>query len=383
MKVLVAGTFDDRKTSHMVSITANLEDLLKQGDKNVKGIKAMTSFLPVRQKLPNFVAYVLGFLEKDVFRGLVDYDTKDTNTHPNKVLKAEGVKVIQQFTGHCPDADPMRAVLVNLYLSTDSILPENLADYAKKLKGCIGWQTPKYRGKVYRAACHSPIEIFMMAWKHYFYLPSFIATTCDPSSINFEPIKEGATEWHNVLFEIDTHDFPNFTTLLNPDETPNYYTQKTSLISCYNIFQWVGYKRVKILTAVATPDEKEIEVPLIQLKIVDYVEQNDVSEHRIRCSTTDQINQKWFMDHGTKLPSRNGRNQTPESFHEHFRDVHTSFMAPKWNHKPIVDFNADWDSVIDWDTITEEGEAVDGAKLKALEVEQEKARKLREISQEK
>ena len=68
----------------------------------------------------------------------------------------------------------------------------------------------------------------------------------DPSKIIFNKYPNSGENPHsayqNVIFEIDTSNFPNFSTIIKPHQTA--YDESESLLSCYNIYKWKGLRVV-------------------------------------------------------------------------------------------------------------------------------------------
>lgn len=217
------------------------KDLYDTNSSKFHALKNLAQFFPVRRELPEFVAHCRGFLPE--FRTLVDYIDKHnlTTGKPNKCLLADGDKIIQKYTTE----GNWYCTRLNIMLALDKLDSEN-ALYAKKLKACVGWQTPKWRGLTYRGALHNPLEIFVMAFKYIFFFPGFISTSMDPSKIIFKEYPESGGNplgtYQNVIFEIDTSSFPNFSTIIKSHQTA--YDESESLLSCYNIYKWKGLRVV-------------------------------------------------------------------------------------------------------------------------------------------
>jgi hypothetical protein len=161
---------------------------------------------------------------------------------------------------------------------------QQYAHYVGELKACLGWQTPKWSGLAWRGALHSPVELFMMATKGtfvapqhspllgIFFIPSFVSTSISPKCIIFdrfkrrdydEEIKTGMPKGHqNCIFEFDTSEWPDFSSLLlDPSQAEYCETERENLLSCYNVYEWVGYQMIKY---------NGKEAPLIRLKIRNY-----------------------------------------------------------------------------------------------------------------
>lgn len=180
------------------------------------------------------------------------------------------------------------------------------AQYAKELKSCIGWQTPKYSGLVFRGALHSPLEIFMMSFKRRFYIPSFTSTSMYPETMILEPCPDDPDPkrgYQNVIFEIDTSEYPNFSTIILPHQSP--YNEKECLLSCYNIFSWQGFRINKWVH----PKTKVVyNMPVVSLKVEDYENYHDL-ENKCIVGPSGSVPEKWMSKRGDNVRSRNA---TPE-----------------------------------------------------------------------
>jgi len=181
------------------------------------------------------------------------------------------------------------------------MIKDQWASYAKDLKSCIGWQTPKYSGKVYRGALHSPMEIFMMSFKHYFYIPSFTSTATSPEKMILTPFPKDPkpnTGYQNVIFEIDTTEFPNFSTIILPGQTD--FDESESLLSCYNIFSWQGFR----VNRWENPQANVVHyIPVISLNIEDYVFNHDLDKQCI-IGPVVAVNEKWMGGKGETVMTR-------------------------------------------------------------------------------
>ena len=217
------------------------KDLYDTNSAKFHSLKNLAQFFPVRRELSTFVTQCRGFLPD--FRVLVKYVQKFnlTTAEPNKCLLPKGDEIIQKYTTE----QNWFCTRLNIMLALDKLDNDN-AIYTKKLKACVGWQTPKWRGLCYRGALHSPMEIFVMAFKYIFFFPGFISTSMDPSKIIFKEYPDwGANAtamYQNVIFEIDTSNFPNFSTIIKNHQT--IFDESESLLSCYNIYRWKGLRIV-------------------------------------------------------------------------------------------------------------------------------------------
>ena len=223
-------------------------------------IKNLVGFLVVRSKLKNYLKNVNGMLEN--FNELALRENL-TSLQPNKRLTERGVQIMQKYTA----GKNWYCTRVNLLLALDLIKDEN-ASYAKQLKACIGWQTPKYSGKVYRGALLSVCEIFVMAYKKTFYIPSFTSAAICPEKMIFNVYPdnpESCTGYQNVILEIDTSEFPNFSTIIQCNQTE--FDETECLMSCYNIYSWKGLRVIKYKCKNTGKIEN---IPVISLKLENY-----------------------------------------------------------------------------------------------------------------
>lgn len=218
----------------------------------------------------------------------------------------------------------------------------------------------------------------MMAFKKCFYTPAFTSTSIDPDLIEFDAwddVKQTADRenniwkaYHNVILEIDTSEFPNFTTILQLNQTDEYYTKRECLISCYNIFEWVGYRRAKIFVDIDTKNEREIEVPVISLRVVDYVSTNDLEKHCVK-GPSSPIPEEWIQKRGSVLKSRESE---PEQIHGNFQELCASYARNGGKQYPLDWLNAEWDKIDP--ALRKVGEELDGKQFRALEEKQEQKR---------
>ena len=89
-----------------------------------------------------------------------------------------------------------------------------------------------------------------------FYIPSFVSTSKNPNK---------AFPNKNVLMKIDLSEFSDYSGLILPEESD--YKEEECLISCYNIYQFIGY---------------DPENSVLTLKIKNYYHYNDESKNEIR-----------------------------------------------------------------------------------------------------
>jgi len=293
----------------------NKEDFWNDSSPEFHTLKHLGAFFPVRCKLKSFLLHVNGFVPDFATRLVKFSETRHpTPQRPNKELTEAGANIIKTYTTQ----ENWYCTRINLLLATDMIKGQ-WATFAKDLKSCIGWQTPKYSGKVYRGALHSPMEIFIMSFKRYFYIPSFVSTATDPTKMIFEPHPkepDPMSGYQNVIFEIDTTEFPNFTTLIQTGQT--LFDETESLLSCYNIYSWQGFRLNKWIH----PDTKvEYIMPVVSLKIEDYVGKHDLDQQRI-IGPICNINEKWLGGRGEIVMTRS---MQPESLTQHVAALWDSY----------------------------------------------------------
>lgn len=234
-----------------------------------------------------------------------------------KLLTAAGNEIIRQYT----TKENWWCTRINLLLATDLLTDEHpeYADFAKQLKCCIGWQTPKWKGYVYRGALHCPLELFVFAFKRRFYIPSFTSSSIDPNALFANAWFDGAPagNFQNVKFEINTSEYPNFTTIIK-DEQTKYKSEKECLISCYNIFEWVGYRFEKGW-------------PIVTLKILNYERYNDSVDQLIKEGTTAELPLTWMEKKG-EIPR--SRKMTPAQLNYNlcslFRSYQKNYGKMEW-----------------------------------------------------
>jgi len=288
---------------------------------------------------------MMGFLEDQLWASLVDKSTKETE---NRLVKSPGDEVLLRHTSSRAELQRL-----NLYLATDLLNEQHyhIPHNAKILRSLIGWQTPKYCGKVFVGSLHSPMELLLMAFKKIFYAPGFCLASTDPGRIYWNKCteekcaREKFGDYTNVIFEIDISEFPNFTTLLHPStqtpKTSEVEAEKECLLSCYNIYEWTGYKLVEY-NRYCQVDGNDVHdggvIPVVSLKVKLYYLENDF-EHNAVGGITDlpqQFLEEWLNHKGET--SRN-RFISPINLHSHFQSLIKSYSS-----SPAVSGN----QIIDW-----------------------------------
>jgi len=147
----------------------------------------------------------------------------------------------------------------------------------------------------------------MMSFKHFFYLPSFTSTAMAPEKMILHPFPKDPkpkTGYQNCIFEIDTSSFPNFSTIILPHQT--IYDESESLLSCYNIYSWQGFRLNKWIH----PQTKEVfYIPVISLKIEDYVSTHDLDKQCI-IGPTCAVDEQWIGGKGEAMMNRSITSET-------------------------------------------------------------------------
>jgi hypothetical protein len=214
-------------------------------------LKELASSFPVRQLLPDYKRFIYNCPLSD--------DEKEGLFNGSMVLSKKGDRIIQIYTS----AANWYCTRINLLLALDHLTGE-YATYTHLLNECIIHQFPKWSNKVYRGALHSPLEIFSFAFKHRFFIPSFVSTSKDYNSYFWDPWVSGSDKkgLQNVTFEIDLSEAYERSTVIQRHQTL-YNQEQEVLLASYNLFEWVGY-------------EWRDKRPIIKLKVLPY--QGNVEE---------------------------------------------------------------------------------------------------------
>ena len=319
-------------------------------------IKQLVGFIVVRSKMENYLKYVNGFMHD-----FNDFAKRGDLTllQPNKKLTVQGESVLQKYT----TAKNWYCTRVNLLLAIDLINGEH-ATYAKQLKACIGWQTPKYIGKVYRGMLLSPFELFTMAFKKTFYIPSFTSAAICPEKIIFSPVPmcpKPYTGYQNVILEIDTSEFPNFSTIIQCNQSD--FDESECLMSCYNIYSWQGLRVIKY-TCVKT--QEVVNVPIISLKLENYNSVHDLDTQTVK-GDHDDLNEIWVQKKVSQVQCN--KLITPETFIANFNTLIVSYNRNEKRRtdgksRPLTWLNADY-VVID-ETLQTYGRSINGIEFQKL-----------------
>jgi len=341
-------------------------------------LKHLGSFFPVRRKLKNYVQLMTGTNAwvPDFTTRLVKYETRDQSEDKdlNSSGPNNGVEVMQKYTG----GDNWYCTRINLLMATDMI-KDSWALYARDLKSCIGWQTPKYSGLVYRGALHSPLEIFIMSFKRQFYIPSFTSTTTNPEILfmNIYPEKDASPieGYQNIIFEINTSEYPNFTTLVQTHQQK--YAEEESILSCYNIYSWQGFRVINWV------DKAKVQhkVGVVSLKIDNYEEHHDLDNQRIRGIETFGVDETWIGKRGEIARTRN---VTPEMLCNNLGLLWDSYQRNFGKTYPLNWLNTSFKVVgeelpaaefpISPNNLVRQGRSLHGADFRNLEAEQARAK---------
>lgn len=292
-----------------------------------------SSFFPIRCKLSAFIDNVW-----NPYGWLPDFNSYIVRgSGQEKYLTQRGLEVLKRYTSE----ENWFCTRINLLLVTDKIRDMNNGDpkqqyahYVGELKACIGWQTPKWQGLVWRGALHSPVELFMMAIKGTFFIPSFVSTSISPKNIIWDAYdadkvekekRQGLKLGHqNCIFEIDTSEWPDFSTLLlDPAHSEYCDTERENLISCYNVYQWVGYQLIKYKGEVT---------PLVRLKLVHY---NKIMDFQTQSVKTHHfpVDASWIEKRGEGYLQRSW---SPKQLHRKFMYLRERFMLACQREKSTI-----------------------------------------------
>jgi hypothetical protein len=126
--------------------------------------------------------------------------------------------------------------------------------------------------------------------------------------------KQFAGGFQNCILEIDTSDYPDASTLLLSKNLSKFSDREQEcLLSCYNIYKWVGYEIIKFHGK---------HVPLVRLKILPV---DGIYDAETSSLTTPyyQVGEKWLTARPEELLSRE---VDPELLHENFMDLRMTFL---------------------------------------------------------
>jgi hypothetical protein len=181
-------------------------------------------------------------LDKKTYQRLSDAFATSGSKEQRLVTRA-GTKILRSYTKSTLQKGI--STRVNKALREDDLNDKESVEIIKKLKAVIGWQTPKWQGLCYRGALHSPLELFLMLHKGTFYIPSFLSTAIAWNGMLYNPYKEGTCNFQtqNIVVEIDTSEYPNYSTIIQPDQT-DFANEEENLLSCFNIYRLSGIRLV-------------------------------------------------------------------------------------------------------------------------------------------
>lgn len=321
------------------------------------------------------------------------YETRDPG-HLNKLLTEEATELFKEYTGSKgastlvnslfdPLRNPKYRHQTKQTAGNRSYLSYEPVGICKKVESLCGVANTKMARKSVQSGlaftirdlygtCYSSLHLsHQMAFKKCFYIPSFITTCIDPDSLDFEVWDDAKCDlrknFHNVLLEIDTSAYPNFSTILQPSQSDRYYACKESLISCYNIFEWVGYKLVKIWVDLDSENERQIEVPMVSLRISDYENVNDLENHRVK-GPSSPIPEEWILGRAAALKSRE---TGPSQLNKNFQDLIGSYARNGGKQYPLDWLKANFSGS---EEIRQQGLELDGPLFADLVKKQEEMR---------
>lgn len=198
---------------------------------------------------------------------------------------------------------------INLLLALDR-LEEAQIEYVQSLHQCIIHQTPKFSGKVFRGALHCPVEIFIFCFKRFFFIPSFTSTSTSIDRFFWNPWDEekAKTQYNlqNILFEIDISEYNRRSTLIQQHQTR--YNEDECLLSCYNIYEWKGYR---VLNG----------IPIVSLKVLNFEEYCDRNTGSIKGAQHGDVPMAWLEKKGEVTRTRD---MTPAQLDFHIRALFSS-----------------------------------------------------------
>jgi len=148
--------------------------------------------------------------------------------------------------------------------------------------------------KVWRGCDLSPIEIMTYGFKKVFYIPSFVSTSIDPNC---------AFPKKNTRIEIDISEFKEYLCLIGPEHSIYYQNEKECLISCYNIYEYLGYEngvlklKLRNYHSLNSVETNALNTVLNSQDIVDALNLNDIPELYFRKKNPVQQNIKLLNDY--------------------------------------------------------------------------------------
>lgn len=183
----------------------------------------------------------------------------------------------------------------------------------------------------------------MMAFKKKFYIPSFVSTTWNPKSVFYEPFpqtdKDYSKSYQNIFIEIDLTEYPNRSTLLRSNQSVMTDDDEV-LLSCYNIYEYVGYRCIKWSHEV---NGKTVEtmVPVVSLRVCNFEKEHNPETHNINGTMPlDPDIQTWVSKRAGLDSCR--REITSQDFDKKFNHYAESYQRwVKDGDVPAIDFKID------------------------------------------
>lgn len=187
-----------------------------------------------------------------------------------------------------------------------------------------------------------------MAFKKKFYIPSFVSTAWDPKSTFYKPFpqkdKNYSESYQNIFIEIDLTEYPNRSTILRDNQSV-MIDEKEVLLSCYNIYEYVGYRCIKWSCKI---DDQMVEtmVPVVSLRVCNFEKEHNSETHNINGTTPlEPAIQNWII----KRPGLDScrREITSEDFDKKFKRHAQSYQ--RWvqdGNAPAIDFKIDYENSV-------------------------------------
>lgn len=295
-------------------------------NRTLRDLSMFLTTLPVTKKTQNYIDYAHGWLAETAFKSRTNHELyyEPNSKCREKSLTVEGDNVIKRYT----DEQTLTYKELNMRLLCGKLRPTD-GQLAKELKSFIGWQTPKWVGKTFRGALHSPLEIFQWFHAGKFFLPSFVSTSKNINGILYEPYsetKKSTTPRQNVVIEIDNQDWPMFSTIIQKHQT-DLPGEEEVLFSCFNIFKWGGLRIHR--------DKNNNEQIVISLKVLNHDENRDIDSH-VLTGDIQKLDTAWLKEQ----KQFSNRYLSPTSFKEEFNNLLRAYFE-KYEQKGHKEFS-DW-----------------------------------------
>jgi len=228
-------------TSSYCALSNKIEQLLKlQTPSLINEYREIASFMSRRTKGTNYIKNCMGMFKSDEFENV----KKNKNSIMRRYTTEKG----------------WFCTTVNLLLASDHniLATQEYSLYVRQLKSLLGFKKEhRHKGIVYRGANMTPIELLTYRFKKIFYIPSFVSTST---------VLGKAFTKYNTTIEIDLSEFSDYSGLIvYPDESQ--YDESECLISCYNIYEYLGY---------------DLEKSILKLKVKNYYKYNDEKTNSIK-----------------------------------------------------------------------------------------------------